>query len=320
MNLQRNYTIFHIMLNFILIAKALNSNHKLYLLLMLLSNIIFFVIMAYFYFRKWSYKKRLKEVVYDDSILLYSELFLPDAFDSDTQLISDITEHANHNYRKTIENFEMNDLEYKEFIELWIHEIKTPLSAIYLLNKNEKIEDELNRIDNNLNFALYYAKSNAINKDYFIKSLSLKLLVSNTIKKHKNVFLSKKIIPTLFEEDTYINSDQKWIEFVLFQIVDNALKYSYPDSKIEFDIQKFNHRIRLNIIDYGVGIPKHDLPRVFEKGFSGSNREIEKSTGLGLYLVKKICDQLNHHIKIQSHNSKTIVSIDFPLEEQFIKK
>ncbi len=318
MNLQRNYTIFHIILNFILIAKALNSNHKLYLLLMLLCNIIFFVVMTYFYFRKWNYKKKLKEIVYDDSTLLYSELSLPDAFDSDTKLISDVTEHANHNYRKIIKNFEMNDLEYKEFIELWIHEIKTPLSAVYLLNKNEKIEDELNRIDNNLNFALYYAKSNAINKDYFIQSLSLKLLVSNTIKKHKNIFLSKKITPILFEEDTHINSDQKWIEFVLFQIVDNALKYSYPDSKIEFNTQKFNHRIRLNIIDYGVGIPKHDLPRVFEKGFSGSNREIEKSTGLGLYLVKKICDQLNHHIEIQSYDSKTTVSIDFPLEEQFI--
>lgn len=318
MNLQRNYTFFHIILNFFFIGNALNGNHKFYLLLILLCNIIYLGLMIYFYIRKWIFQKKLNNIIYDDTTLLYSELSLPEAFDSDTKLIHDITEHANRNYRKIIKNFEMNDLEYKEFIELWIHEIKTPLSAIYLLNKNEKIEDELNRIDNNLNFALYYAKSNAINKDYFIQSLSLKLLLSNTIKKHKNIFLSKKISPILFEEDVFINSDQKWLEFVLFQIIDNALKYSHPNSKIDFTIQTFNHRIRLNIIDYGLGIPKHDLPRVFEKGFSGSNREIEKSTGLGLYLVKKICDQLNHHIEIQSHDSKTIVSIDFPLEEQFI--
>lgn len=317
MNLLRNYSLFHIILNFILINSALNSNTKLYLILLLLLNIIYFVICGYFYLKKYLYIKKLKKIIYDESTLLYSELSLPNPFDSDTQLISETTLYANQNYRKVIQNLKNNDLEYKEFIELWIHEIKTPLSAIYLLNKNDKIENELNRIDNHLNFALYYAKSNDVNQDYFVRSISLKSSINHVIKKHKNIFLSKKIIPILFEDDILIHTDQKWFEFILFQIVDNALKYSNSNSKIEFSVQKLKHQIQLNITDYGIGIPKHDLPRIFEKGFSGSNRNIEKSSGLGLYLVHKICGQLNHSIKAESSNNKTTITLSFPFEETF---
>lgn len=312
MKLHRNLTFGYIILVVLILILLDNPLFQKFSIITL--SLFYFIYSLYYYMRKHYYLKQYKNAVFNFETILYNDLALPSSYDSETSLLNEAIASNNLVYRKQLNELKQQDLNYKEFIELWIHEIKTPLSAIYLLNQNEKIEQELERINNHLNFALYYAKSNDVSNDFFIQSLSLKQIIFNVVKKHRNIFISKNITPVIFEEDVTINTDQKWVEFVLLQIVDNALKYSNSKSKIEFSYTSNAQSISLFIHDEGIGIPAHDLPQVFNKGFTGSHQFNEKSTGFGLYLVKKICDQLHHPIQITSENG-TIVRIDFPLEQ-----
>ena len=223
----------------------------------------------------------------------------------------------NVNYYKSIQE------DYKEYIELWIHEVKIPIAASKLIienNKNEvtkSIDEELDKVENYTEQALFYARSNAVEKDYIINKTNLKEIVNGAILKNKTTLLNEKVsidLTNLKDEEVY--TDSKWAIFIVNQIIQNAIKYSKEnDKKIEISSKEKNDKVILYIKDNGIGIKKGEITRVFERGFTGENGRIigQKSTGIGLYLCKKLCDRLGLGIELNSEKDEgTEVRIIFP--------
>ena len=223
----------------------------------------------------------------------------------------------NVNYYKNIQE------DYKEYIELWIHEVKIPIAASKMIienNKNEvtkSIDEELDKVENYTEQALFYARSNAVEKDYIINKTNLKEIVNGAILKNKTTLLNEKTsieLSNLKDEGVY--TDSKWAVFIINQIIQNAIKYSKKENKkIEISSQEKNDKVILYIKDNGIGIKKGEITRVFERGFTGENGRIigQKSTGIGLYLCKKLCDRLGLGIDLNSEKDKgTEVRIIFP--------
>ena len=227
--------------------------------------------------------------------------------------------------RSMIENvnkYKFSQKEYKEYIEMWIHEIKIPISVVKLIienNRNEvtkSIEEEIDKIENFIEQALFYARSSNVEKDYSIKKAKLKDMVNESIKRNKNVLIQSDININVHDLDNIVYTDSKWIIFIINQIIQNCIKYSKDiNRQIEIYSKEFNQRVELYILDNGIGIDSSDLPRVFDKGFTGKNGRIisKKSTGIGLYLCKKLCDKLGIGIEITSKiNETTCVILKFP--------
>lgn len=223
----------------------------------------------------------------------------------------------NVNYYKNIQE------DYKEYIEIWIHEVKIPIAASKLIienNKNEitkSIEEELDKVESYTEQALFYARSNAVEKDYIISKTNLKEIVAGSMLKNKTTLLNEKVsieLANLKSEEVY--TDSKWAIFIVNQIIQNAIKYSKEnDKKIEVSSKEKNDKVILYIKDNGIGIKKGEITRVFERGFTGENGRIigQKSTGIGLYLCKKLCDRLGLGIELNSEKDEgTEVRIIFP--------
>lgn len=211
--------------------------------------------------------------------------------------------------------------EYKEYIEQWVHEIKTPISAIKLIGENHKSEmtrlmlSELEIIDHYVEQALFYARSEHIEKDYLIKECSLASCVHVVLVKNKQMFIQNRIKIQLNGLEKTVYSDHKWVEFIVNQLLLNSIKYRHQSSPTIF-IHAKDHKngVMLVIEDNGLGIASHELPRVFEKYFTGSNgRNHQKSTGIGLYLCQKMCEKLGLVLDIESKEQEyTKVLVFFP--------
>lgn len=211
--------------------------------------------------------------------------------------------------------------DYKEYIEQWIHEVKTPISSIKLIEENNKTDtsrlvlQQLEDIDRYVEQALFYARSEDVEKDYLIKEISLEECINKVIIRNKQVFILNNIDIQLDNLDKNIYSDRKWLEFIINQIIVNSAKYIKNESPvIKVYTMDIKNGIQLIIEDNGIGIPENEINRVFEKGFTGNKgRTNNKSTGIGLYLSKKLCDKLGLLISINSEeNVYTRVSITFP--------
>lgn len=219
-----------------------------------------------------------------------------------------------------IETYKDSINDFKEYIEMWIHEVKLPIASTTLIlhnNKadaNKKIKYQINRVENYVEQVLYFVRGENAQKDYIIKSCSLDEVVKNVIKKNKDSLLLKHISIEIINIDKNVLSDSKWIEFIINQIVSNSIKYSREENaKIRFNTKFNDDLIILEIEDNGMGISEKDINRVFDKSFTGKNgRKITNSTGMGLYLVKKLCNKLGHNISIESKlDEYTKVSIYF---------
>jgi signal transduction histidine kinase len=214
---------------------------------------------------------------------------------------------------------EQNVKEYKEYVEMWVHEIKAPITVLNLLfsnNKNEvtaKMEQELSRIDGLVEQSLYYARSTSVNRDFQVKKITLKELVDDTLKQHAKELISVRASIEQINLDEVVYADSKWICFVLGQIILNSIKYRKDKLHLAFSGERKKEGIQLKISDNGIGICEKDLSRVFGKGFTGENgRTGAKSTGIGLYLCKKLCLKMNMGIEISSMEG-TCVTLTFPV-------
>ncbi len=210
--------------------------------------------------------------------------------------------------------------DYREYIELWVHEIKTPIAGAKLICENSgntAMTESLDKIDRLVEQALFYCRSNHVEKDFLIKELSLRELVNGVLRKNARFLIENKVSLELGELDHSVFSDSKWLEFILQQLLDNAVKYESKQLKIYAEVQ--TNSVSLFICDDGIGIPKQDISRVFDKGFTGENgRRYAKSTGIGLYLCKKMCDKLGLRIRLSSEqDSGTTVEIVFPKSDMY---
>ncbi len=187
-------------------------------------------------------------------------------------------------------------------------------------NKNQvtkSIDEELDKIENYVEQALFYARSNTVEKDYYIRENNLKDIVNESIKKNKSALIRNKVAIKLHDLDNTVHTDNKWIQFILNQIIQNSIKYRNQDNESEIEIyaKQGKEKVVLYIKDNGVGIKSGEVARVFEKGFTGTNGRLQnkKSTGIGLYLCKKLCDKLGIGIELSSvQNEGTEVRIIFP--------
>ena len=213
--------------------------------------------------------------------------------------------------------------DYKEYIELWIHEIKTPIAASKMVIENHKtgvmksIEEELDKIADYTEQALFYARSNTVEKDYLIRKCSLQEIVNEAIKKNKNRLRQENAKMNLHDLDMTVNTDSKWMVFILSQILQNSCKYqkSNVDLEMEMFAKAGKESVIFELKDNGIGIPKGEVVRVFEKGFTGTNGRTanKKSTGIGLYLCKKLCDKLGMGIELDSVQGEgTQIRLVFP--------
>lgn len=217
-----------------------------------------------------------------------------------------------------ISELESAKKEYEEYIESFVHEIKTPLAALSLTienQKNKELKPEIDKIDELTEQILYYARSQNPEKDYFIKKVCLEDLIHSLILKNQFYLLQNKIELQVYNLKEEVYTDEKWLTFILSQILSNAIKYKKNEkSQIKIYTEKKKNYLNLIIEDNGIGIKESELPRVFDKGFTGSNRTKKYATGMGLYLSKKLSESLNIHLTIESKYlkyTKVILSFSF---------
>ncbi len=225
-----------------------------------------------------------------------------------------------------INKYKYSSEEFKEYLELWCHEVKTPIATSKLIidnNKNEiteSLSEEIEKINDYIEQILYYSRSGVVENDYIIADVNIQNIVNKVIKKNKKDILIKRIKLEINMTESKVKTDQKWIEYIMNQIVVNSIKYSNNDGVIKIYTYENKNSIELKIEDSGIGIKSQDIKKLFSKGFTGINgRKISSATGMGLYLSKKLCDKLNINIKIDSKENKgTIVTLVFPISSMNI--
>ncbi len=185
----------------------------------------------------------------------------------------------------------------------------------------QSVEEELVHIEDYVEQALFYARSNTVEKDYIVKRILVKDIVSSVIKRNAKRLIEGKVSIVMNDLDAVVFTDPKWVEFILHQIVSNAVKYrSKKSSSLSFSVLEGENELHLRISDNGIGIPAQDISKVFDKGFTGANgRRYAKSTGLGLYLCRKLCRKLGLKIRLSSQvGTGTTVEVIFPKSEMFL--
>ena len=215
--------------------------------------------------------------------------------------------------------------DYREYVETWVHEAKSPLAAARLmldnvadaapmgaageglLDKTAALGDELGRVEGYIEQALFFARSETLDRDYLIRAYSLKELVSGAIKANAHALIAAHVAPFRKNLDFTVFTDEKWMAFILGQLIQNSVKYAAGEgAELCFtgalvDEGKAGERIELTVRDNGCGVNDADLPRVFDRGFTGENGRVGKrSTGIGLYLVKRLCDKMGLTVRADS--------------------
>ncbi|AUM95945.1 MULTISPECIES: sensor histidine kinase [Clostridium] len=313
------------MLIFVVIA-AIMAAIKVSLIIILSAFCIWFLpLVSYMSLQFIKYKNYYDEV---DSILenLDNKYLLPEIIREanfiEGEKLNSILKEISRDMHENVKYYKDMQEDYREYIETWVHEIKTPIASTKLIienNRNEvtnKIDFQMDRIEGFVEQVLYYSRSNNVSKDYIIKQINLDLVVRNVIKRNYRDFIHKKIKLDIKDIDEIVHSDGKWIEFIINQIIVNSIKYSNSkEPMISVYSTKKANSVMLTIEDNGAGIIDKDINRVFEKGFTGENgRKFSKSTGMGLYLCEKLCSKLGLKIIIVSEvNKGTKVTLIFPL-------
>ncbi|HII4471094.1 ATP-binding protein [Clostridium perfringens] len=279
------------------------------------------------YLRKKQYYDEIKENMESlDKKYLISEVIEEGTF-TESKLIYEVICKSNKAMNDEIGEFKRGINDYREYIELWVHEIKTPIATCKLLIENnespltESIGEEVCKLENYIDQALFYTRSNTLEKDYIIKEMSLSSCVNKVLNNNADSLIKKRVKISLGDLEKGVYSDSKWIEFILGQIISNSIKYMNKEHKeLKIYCNENSKYVILNIEDNGAGISEKDISRVFDKGFTGENgRKFGKSTGIGLYLCKKLCKKLGLDITLISEEGKfTRVSIIFPINRMMI--
>lgn len=289
--------------------------------------VAFIILAVYVVGTFWEY--RSKKAFYDDVQGTLEQLeekymiveMLPQTHFIEEELLKEVLQASNKAMIEKVNTYKHSLTEYKDYIELWIHEIKLPIATSKMIIENNpgevtrSIEEEIGEIEGYTEQALYYARSNHANKDYCVTECNLKDIVNEVVKGNKRTLISQRIKIVIEDIEKNIYTDSKWCHFILNQIVANCIKYKKDtDVEICFFAEEERDKVVLHIKDNGIGIKGGEVGRVFEKGFTGTNgRRGKKSTGIGLYLCKKLCDKLGLGLELDSEeNVGTEVRMIFP--------
>ena len=265
-----------------------------------------------------NYKESYKKLNFLEQNILNDLDALPKSLDIRIDYYHKIIEKLYEELEKLTQENRQKNTDMVDYYSMWVHQIKTPIAAMNFLLDNEEVDQkilqqELFKIERYVEMVLTYIRLDSTSSDYVITKINLDEVVRDTVKKYANLFINKKIKLNYVSHETMVISDKKWLSFAFEQILGNSVKYSSSGGEITIETSEN----KLVIEDKGIGIKEEDLPRIFEKGFTGFNGRYEKkSSGLGLYLCKKTLDKLGHHIEISSTVGKgTRVEITFPKED-----
>jgi signal transduction histidine kinase len=179
--------------------------------------------------------------------------------------------------------------------------------------------DDIDRIEDFIQMTLFYSRADDFAKDYMLCNTNLERIKKECLKREYSYISGKKLTLQLEDLNQNITTDEKWLAFIIKQLLDNAVKYSLPEKTIKIYTKQLEREMLLNIEDEGVGIKKEDIGRIFDKNFTGMNgRKLYNSTGIGLYLSQKLAKKLGHSITVTSeYGSGTCFSIHFPVKYDY---
>lgn len=274
----------------------------------LLIGITFFVILVAGYVKKNHFYKEVLGILdgLDQKYLITEMMIKPECIEDEIWM--NILYEAGKSMRDKLNETEDSLRDFKEYLELWIHEIKIPIAALNLMQYNgsqdmKKQREQLARINGFVEQILFYARADASEADYLLTSCNLDTAVNRVLQQQKDLLIGNKIRIEKENTDIAVVTDSKWLIFMLGQIVNNSIKYidSKKQSYILFSAEEFADKVVLRIRDNGIGIPDKDIKRVFEKTFTGENgRRGNAATGMGLYICRQLCNKLGHRITIDS--------------------
>ena len=305
----------------LLVLLAFKSDKSIIIAITIILLVTYILLFLTDFFRKQKFYTDLLTNIdnLDKAYLVLETLNRPEFYEGELlcQALYEIDKSMNENVR--IEKEQL--LDNKEYIEMWIHEVKRPLASLVLtLNNHKNILDRktkniLKRLEDYVDQVLYYVRSENAEKDYFIKEVDLSKVIKNVGIKNMDDLLDNKVEFIVDKTNYKVFTDSKWLEFILNQIINNSIKYkrNIDNSYIKIYV-KDNLDITVLIIeDNGIGIKSSDIRQVFDKTFTGTNgREKTTSTGMGLYIAKNLCKKLGHKIEIESkENEYTRVFITF---------
>lgn len=304
--------IFVSTLGFIIIILVLNvfkveNSLKIAITLIFISIILFNLF--YDFFRKYNFYHNLNNILktLDQKYLVLEMLNIPNFYEG--EIFYQTLYEINKSMIEKIKEYYLSITDFKEYVEMWIHEVKIPISSLILLNHNhqDQIEkrylEQIRKLNNYIDQILYYVRSENAEKDYLIKEQNLQEIIKSVALKNKDDLLENNIRLEVEVNKKQVLTDSKWLEFILNQIINNSIKYKKENNNSYIQIKAIEQKekIYLSIIDNGIGIDESNLSRVFDKSFTGQNGRIRaKSTGMGLYIAKKLCEKLGHQITIES--------------------
>ncbi len=294
------------------------------------------VILALWLFITYRERKRYFDEI--DKILaevdqryLLGEL-LPYSCRLEDRLYNKMMHLSNKSVIEKIRKIEDAQRDYREYIESWVHEIKTPITGIALICENRRrheavtqenlreISLENQKIENCVDKVLYYARMENVYKDFLIQKTDLQKTAEEVLAKNRLLLIRHQVRAEVHCGDM-VYTDGKWISFILNQMIGNSVKYRSESPVFLIYTEREKDGVRLTIEDNGVGILPEELSRIFEKGFTGSNgRSHRQATGMGLYLCKRLCERLEIGLSAQSQPGRgTKMTLDFPVSN-YIKR
>ena len=306
----------------VVILKALKVDTYAIVFISILNLIGVFSCYIYDYFnRKKYYDNLFKNLDGLDKKYFIAEILESGDF-IESNIIYSVLEECTKSMKDEVADLKRNINDYKEYIETGVHEIKTPIASARLILENDEgyinksVLEEIEKIEGFIEQVLFYARSSTVERDYIIKKIPLKNSINSVIRKNANILIEKRVKIQLEDIEKKVYCDSKWIEFILQQIISNSVKYMDKDEKyIKIRCLEKDKNIILKILDNGIGISEKSIEKVFEKGYTGENgRKYNNSTGMGLYLCKKLCLKLGLGISIKSKlGVGTEVTIVFPI-------
>ena len=239
----------------------------------------------------------------------------------------DLTRQAGRDMTGAVSDAEASQREYRDYVEQWVHEIMTPITAARLTCRDldgetrRKLTAELAQIEAHIERALFYARAENPERDCLFRQADLGKIAARAIENHRSLLIQNGVRVETEGLDCKIYTDEKWAVFILGQLFQNAARYRGPEPVITLSAKPLGRQTQLIVHDNGIGIPAHELPRVFDRGFTGSNgRACGGSTGMGLYLCRKLASFLDLELRIVSQEGAgTTVILTFPAKENLTK-
>lgn len=296
-------------------------------ILLIVFFLVFLTVNMFDFFQQRTFLLEL-ETIFDrlDRKYLFMECLPPPKGLYERRLF-DLTRRASRAMTGAVSDAQASQREYREYVERWVHEIKAPITASRLICRGldgdvrRRLMAELAQIEAHVERALFYARADNPEQDCLFRQTDLEKIVAQAIENHRSLLIQSGVRVETRGLDCTVYTDEKWAVFILGQLLQNAARYRGTEPMLTLYAKPLGRQIQLIVQDNGIGIPAHELPRVFDRGFTGSNgRSRGGSTGMGLYLCKRLAAFLELELCIDSQEGVgTTVTLTFPAKENLTK-